>query len=154
MEPVFAAAKRAPKRVAFAEGEDERVLRAAQAAVDEGLARPVLVGRTEIIASRIQKLGLRLTLGGDCDGVNILDDTRYRDYWSEYYQLTRRKGVSRREAMEEMRSRPTLVAACSSIAAMPSMLCGTAATSPTICDTCAMSSACAKGRKPWRRCRC
>jgi len=111
MEPVFAAAKRAPKRVAYAEGEDERVLRAAQAAVDEGLARPVLVGRTEIIAARIQKLGLRLNLGRDCDGVNILDDTRYRDYWTEYYQLARRKGVTRREAMEEMRSRPTLVAA-------------------------------------------
>jgi len=111
MEPVFAAAKRSPKRVAYAEGEDERVLRAAQAAVDEGLARPVLVGRTDIIASRIQKLGLRLTLGGDCDGVNILDDPRFRDYWSEYYRLARRKGVTRRQAQEDMRTRPTLVAA-------------------------------------------
>ena len=95
MEPVFAAAKNSPKRVAYAEGEDERVLRAAQAAVDEGLARPVLVGRTDIIASRIQKLGLRLQLGKDCDGVNILDDSRYRDYWTEYYKLARRKGVTR-----------------------------------------------------------
>jgi malate dehydrogenase (oxaloacetate-decarboxylating)(NADP+) len=131
MEPVFAAAKRAPKRVAFAEGEDERVLRAAQAAVDEGLARPVLVGRTEIIASRIQKLGLRLTLGKDCDGVNILDDTRYRDYWSEYYQLARRMGVTRREAMEEMRSRPTLVA-CMLVhrGDADAMLCGTGSNSP------------------------
>src|SRR4029453_13229409 len=111
MEPVFAAAKRAPKRVVYAEGEDERVLRAAQAAVDEGLARPVLVGRTDIIASRIQKLGLRLSLGKDCDGVNILDDPRYRGYWSEYYKLAKRKGVTRRQAQEDMRTRPTLVAA-------------------------------------------
>jgi malate dehydrogenase (oxaloacetate-decarboxylating)(NADP+) len=111
MEPVFEAAKRAPKRVAYAEGEDERVLRAAQVVVDDGLARPVLVGRLDVIASRIQKLGLRLSLGGDCDVVNILDDPRYRDYWSEYYRLARRKGVGRRQAQEDMRTRPTLVAA-------------------------------------------
>ncbi len=111
MEPVFAAAKKSPKRVIYAEGEDERVLRAAQAAVDEGLARPILVGRTDIIASRIQKLGLRLTLGGDCDGVNILDDPRFRDCWTEYHRLARRKGVTRRQAQEDMRTRPTLVAA-------------------------------------------
>ena len=80
MEPVFAAAKRAPKRVVYAEGEDERVLRAAQAAVDEGIARPVLVGRADVMTARIQKLGLRLKLGDNCDGVNILDDPRYRDY--------------------------------------------------------------------------
>jgi malate dehydrogenase (oxaloacetate-decarboxylating)(NADP+) len=79
MEPVFAAAKRAPKRIVYAEGEDERVLRAAQVTVDEGLARPVLVGRTDIMAARIAKLGLRLKLGEDCEGVNILDDPRYRD---------------------------------------------------------------------------
>jgi malate dehydrogenase (oxaloacetate-decarboxylating)(NADP+) len=111
MEPVFAAAKRAPKRIAYAEGEDERVLRAAQVAVDEGLARPVLVGRTDVVAARIAKLGLRLKLGEDCEGVNVLDDPRYRDYWLDYYQLARRKGVSRAQAMEEMRSRPTLIGA-------------------------------------------
>jgi malate dehydrogenase (oxaloacetate-decarboxylating)(NADP+) len=111
MEPVFAAAKRAPKRVAYAEGEDERVLRAAQAAVDEGLARPLLVGRADVIAARIQKLGLRLRLGDNCDGVNMLDDPRYRDYGLAYYELMRRKGVSRAQAMDEMRSRPTLVGA-------------------------------------------
>jgi malate dehydrogenase (oxaloacetate-decarboxylating)(NADP+) len=111
MEPVFAAAKRAPKRVAYAEGEDERVLRAAQAAVDEGLARPLLVGRADVMAARIQKVGLRLRLGDNCDGVNILDDPRYRDYGLEYYELMRRKGVSRAQAMDEMRSRPTLVGA-------------------------------------------
>ena len=111
MEPVFAAAKRAPKRVVYAEGEDERVLRAAQAAVDEGIARPLLVGRADIMAARIEKLGLRLKLGENCEGINILDDPRYRDAGLEYYQLTRRQGVSRAEAMEDMRSRPTVVGA-------------------------------------------
>ena len=105
MEPVFAAAKRAPKRVVYAEGEDERVLRAAQVAVDEGLARPLLVGRADVMTARIQKLGLRLRLGDNCDGVNILDDPRYRDYGLAYYDLMRRKGVSRAQAMDEMRSR-------------------------------------------------
>ena len=111
MEPVFAAAKQAPKRVVYAEGEDERVLRAAQVAVDEGLARPVLVGRTDVITARIAKLGLRMKLGADAEVVNILDDPRYRDYWSEYYKIARRKGVSRSQAMEDMRTRPTLVGA-------------------------------------------
>ena len=71
----------------------------------------MLVGRSDIIAARIQKLGLRLKLGENCDGVNILDDPRHRDYGLEYYQLTRRKGVSRAQALEELRSRPTLVGA-------------------------------------------
>jgi malate dehydrogenase (oxaloacetate-decarboxylating)(NADP+) len=111
MEPVFEAARQAPKRVIYAEGEDERVLRAAQVAVDEGLARPVLVGRPDIISARIQKLGLRLKLGDNCECVNVLDDPRYRDAWSEYYQLARREGVTRAKAMEEMRSRTTLIGA-------------------------------------------
>jgi malate dehydrogenase (oxaloacetate-decarboxylating)(NADP+) len=111
MEPVFEAARQAPKRVIYAEGEDERVLRAGQVAVDEGLARPVLVGRPDIISARIQKLGLRLKLGDNCECVNVLDDPRYRDAWSEYYELARREGVTRAKAMEEMRSRTTLIGA-------------------------------------------
>jgi malate dehydrogenase (oxaloacetate-decarboxylating)(NADP+) len=111
MEPVFLAAKRSPKRVVYAEGEDERVLRAAQAAVDEKLVRPVLIGRTDVITARIAKLGLRLKLGENCDGVNILDDPRYKETWLAYYELMRRKGVSRAQAREEMRSRPTLIGA-------------------------------------------
>ena len=111
MEPVFAAAKRAPKRVVYAEGEDERVLRAAQAALDEGIVRPVFVGRADIVAARIAKLGLRLKLGDNCEVVNILDDPRYRETWLDYYQLARRKGVSKAQAQEEIRSRPTLIAA-------------------------------------------
>jgi malate dehydrogenase (oxaloacetate-decarboxylating)(NADP+) len=111
MEPVFDSAKRAPKRLAYAEGEDERVLRAAQAGVDEGIVRPVLIGRTDVINARIAKLGLRLKVGENCEVVNIEDDARHRDYAIEYYQLTRRKGVSRAQAMEAMRSRPSLIAA-------------------------------------------
>jgi malate dehydrogenase (oxaloacetate-decarboxylating)(NADP+) len=95
----------------YAEGEEPRMLRAAQIAVDEGLARPMLVGRADVIAARIESLGLRLKVGGDCDVVNVLDDARYREAWTEYYQLARRKGVSRAIAREEMRSRTTLIGA-------------------------------------------
>ena len=111
MEPVFASAKRAPKRLVYAEGEDERVLRAAQAGVDESIVRPVFIGRSDIINARIAKLGLRLKVGENCEVVNIQDDARHRDFSTEYYQLMRRKGVSRAGAREEMRSRPSLIAA-------------------------------------------
>jgi malate dehydrogenase (oxaloacetate-decarboxylating)(NADP+) len=111
MEPVFAAAKTARKRIAFAEGEDDRVLRAAQVIVDEGLARPVFVGRAEVIGTRIQSLGLRLELGGDCEIVCFETDSRYDEAWREYYGLARRAGVTRALAQEAMRSRPTLIAA-------------------------------------------
>jgi malate dehydrogenase (oxaloacetate-decarboxylating)(NADP+) len=126
MEPVFAVARRDPKRLAYAEGEDERVLRAAQVAVDEGIARPILIGRTDIIAARIAKLGLRLKLGENCEGVNILDDPRYRDAATQYFKLARRKGVSLAQAREEMRTRPTLVAAILvHLGDADAMLCGT-----------------------------
>jgi malate dehydrogenase (oxaloacetate-decarboxylating)(NADP+) len=126
MEPVFAVARSAPKRVAYAEGEDERVLRAAQVAVDERIARPVLIGRTDVINARIAKLGLRLKLGENCDGVNILDDPRYRVAVSEYHKLARRKGVSLAQAREDMRTRPTLVAAILvHLGDADAMLCGT-----------------------------
>jgi malate dehydrogenase (oxaloacetate-decarboxylating)(NADP+) len=111
MEPVFEAAKKAPRRVIYAEGEDERVLRAAQIVIDEGLARPVLVGRADVIATYIERFGLRLKLGKDCEVVNVLDDPRYREAWTEYYGLVRRQGVSRAQAREEMRSRTTLIGA-------------------------------------------
>jgi malate dehydrogenase (oxaloacetate-decarboxylating)(NADP+) len=111
MAPLFAAAKLAMKRVAFAEGEDERVLRAAQAGIDEGIVRPVLIGRTDVIESRIRRLGLRLAPGRDCEIVNILDDPRYKDYTQDYYLLGRRKGVTRPQALEDMRTRPTLIGA-------------------------------------------
>jgi malate dehydrogenase (oxaloacetate-decarboxylating)(NADP+) len=111
MEPVFEEAKRAPKRVVYAEGEEERVLRAAQVVVDEGLARPVLIGRPDVIAVRIEHLGLRLSVGRNCEVVNLLSDPRYREVWTGYYGLVRRKGVSQAIAKEEARSRPTLIGA-------------------------------------------
>jgi malate dehydrogenase (oxaloacetate-decarboxylating)(NADP+) len=111
MEPVFAAAKNARKRVALAEGEDDRVLRAAQVIVDEALARPVLVGRAEVIGTRIQSLGLRLKPGNDCDIVSFESDTRYDAAWREYYRLVRRSGVTQALAKEAVRNRSTLIAA-------------------------------------------
>ncbi len=110
MKPIFQAAKRAThKRVAYAEGEDERVLRAVQVVVDEGLARPTLIGRPAVIATRVEKFGLRLQEGVDYDVVNVEHDARYRDFWTTYHQLTERKGVSVQMAKIEMRRRLTLI---------------------------------------------
>ena len=111
MQPLFAAAKRAPRRVVYAEGEDERVLRAAQVVVDEGLARPLLLGRPEVITQRITEFGLRLTPGKDCEIVNLLDSKVYGNAAEDYFHLRRRDGVSRTGARVEMRSRCTLLAA-------------------------------------------
>ena len=126
MEPVFAAAKTAPKRVAFAEGEDDRVLRTVQVIVDEGLAIPVLVGRADIIESRMDSLGLRLRPGSNCEVVNFETDTRYDDTWRDYYQLVRRDGVTEVMAKDAMRNRSTLIAAMLLRRGdVDSMLCGT-----------------------------
>ena len=112
MKPIFAMAKRAVnKRVAYAEGEEERVLRAVQVVVDEGLARPTLIGRPEVIAQRIEKFGLRLAAGVDYDLVNTENDHRFRDYWQTYHRLTERKGVTEQLAKIEMRRRLTLIGA-------------------------------------------
>src|SRR6185369_1958115 len=111
MQPLFAAAKLSPKRVVYAEGEDERVLRAAQVVVDEGLARPLLLGRAEVIGQRISEFGLRLTPGKDCETINLHDPAVYGDAADDYYRLKRRDGVSRAVARVEMRSRCTLLAA-------------------------------------------
>jgi malate dehydrogenase (oxaloacetate-decarboxylating)(NADP+) len=109
MKPLFAAAKRAPKRVVYAEGEDERVLRAVQIVVDEGLAQPVLIGRPPVIEQRIERLGLRVKAGRDFQLVNPELDPRYRDYWNTYHKLVERKGVSPEYAKVEMRRRNTLI---------------------------------------------
>ncbi|HQR19605.1 MAG TPA: NADP-dependent malic enzyme [Burkholderiaceae bacterium] len=111
MEPVFAAAKKAPKRLIYAEGEEERVLRAAQAVVDEGIAQPILIGRPDVISARIERYGLRLRLGHDVDCVNVLDDTRFRETWTGYYELGKRKGVTKSLAQTEIRTRTTLIGA-------------------------------------------
>ena len=110
MRPLFALAKRAAaKRVAYAEGEDERVLRALQVVVDENLARPTLVGRANVIAQRVERFGLRLQAGRDYDVVNTDFDERYRDYWQTYHRMTERKGITQPMAKIEMRRRLTLI---------------------------------------------
>jgi malate dehydrogenase (oxaloacetate-decarboxylating)(NADP+) len=112
MKPIFNLAKRAlHKRVAYAEGEEERVLRAVQVVVDEGLARPTLIGRPLIIAQRIERFGLRLAEGLDYDVVNVENDHRYRDFWQTYHRMTARKGVTEQVAKIEMRRRLTLIGA-------------------------------------------
>ena len=111
MRPIFAAAKASPKRIVYAEGEDERILRAVQVVVDEKLARPILVGRPSVLEKRIERFGLRLKLGEHFDVVNPEWDARYRDYWTEYHRLTERRGVSVQYAKIEMRRRHTLIGA-------------------------------------------
>ncbi|HEX5477318.1 MAG TPA: phosphate acyltransferase, partial [Burkholderiales bacterium] len=111
MKPLFTAAKAQPRRIVYAEGEDERVLRAVQIAFDEGLARPILVGRPQVIEQRLERLGLRVRPGREFELVNPEFDARYRDYWSTYHQLTERKGVSPEYARVEMRRRQTLIGA-------------------------------------------
>jgi len=112
MKPIFMAAKKAAKkRVAYAEGEEERILRAAQIVVDEGIARPTLIGRPAIIAQRVEKFGLRLKEGQDYDVVNVEHDERYRDFWQTYHRMTERKGVTAPIAKIEMRRRLTLIGA-------------------------------------------
>ncbi len=110
MKPIFAAARKAlKKRVAYAEGEEERVLRAAQIVVDEGLALPTLIGRPAVIAERIEKFGLRLTEGVDYQVVNVEQDHRYRDFWQTYHRMAERKGITVQVAKIEMRRRLTLI---------------------------------------------
>ena len=110
MKPIFTAAKAASrKRVAYAEGEEERVLRACQIVVDEDLARPTLIGRPAVIAQRIEKFGLRLKEELDYDVVNVEQDRRYRDFWQTYHRMTERRGVTVQMAKIEMRRRLTLI---------------------------------------------
>ncbi|MDD2880756.1 MAG: NADP-dependent malic enzyme [Rhodoferax sp.] len=110
MKPIFTAAKKGlKKRIAFAEGEEERVLRAAQIVVDEGLALPTLIGRPKVIATRIEKFGLRLKEGVDYEVVNVELDERYRDFWQTYHRMTERKGITAQVAKIEMRRRLTLI---------------------------------------------
>ncbi len=111
MKPIFSLAKQAPKRIVYAEGEDERVLRAVQVVVDEGLAQPILVGRPAVLARRIERFGLRLRPDVDFQTINPDSDPRYRSYWTEYFRLTQRKGVSQQYAQIEMRRRLTLIGA-------------------------------------------
>ncbi|NEX60570.1 NADP-dependent malic enzyme [Noviherbaspirillum galbum] len=114
MKPIFQIAKKAPaakKRIVFAEGEEERVLRAVQVVIDEKLAKPILVGRPAVLAQRIEKFGLRLKPEIDFETINPEYDERYREYWQEFLAMTRRKGVTEQYAKLEMRRRHTLIGA-------------------------------------------
>jgi malate dehydrogenase (oxaloacetate-decarboxylating)(NADP+) len=111
MRPMFERARADIKRVVYAEGEEETVLRAVQTVVDEGLARPILIGRPAVIERRIEKLGLRLKQGEDFDLTNLDDDPRFNDYWQHYHQIMARRGVSPAAAKAIVRSRGTVVAA-------------------------------------------
>jgi len=127
MRPIFNLAKAAKKkRIAYAEGEEERVLRAVQVVVDENLARPTLIGRPEVIRQRIAKFGLRLQAERDYDLVNTEHDHRYRAYWQMYHEMTARKGVTAQLAKIEMRRRLTLIGAMLlKTGEVDGMLCGT-----------------------------
>jgi malate dehydrogenase (oxaloacetate-decarboxylating)(NADP+) len=111
MRPVFAAAKARPARVVYAEGEDDRVLRAVQVVIDEGLAKPILVGRPQVIAARIERAGLRLQPGRDFELVDPADDPRYRAYCDDYQRLLGREGVTPDMAKAALRRSNTLIGA-------------------------------------------
>jgi malate dehydrogenase (oxaloacetate-decarboxylating)(NADP+) len=112
MKPLLNAAKHAERRrVVYAEGEEERVLRAVQVIVDEHIAHPILIGRPAVIQERIQRYGLRIQPGVDMTLVNPEQDDRYRDYWETYHRMTERKGVTAQYAKIEMRRRQTLIGA-------------------------------------------
>ncbi|WP_133478865.1 NADP-dependent malic enzyme [Cognatilysobacter segetis] len=111
MKPVYDRARADLKRVVYAEGEEETVLRAVQTVIDEGLARPILIGRPDVIATRIERLGLRMRPGVDFELTNINSDPRFDSYWQQYHALTERRGVTPAAAKNLLRSRSTLIAA-------------------------------------------
>jgi malate dehydrogenase (oxaloacetate-decarboxylating)(NADP+) len=112
MKPMFSGAKEGPRRrIVLSEGEDERMLRAAQVVIDEGLSRLILIGRPGVVERRIERNGLRIKPGTDFELVNPESDPRYREYWTEYHRLTERRGVSQQYAQMEMRRHHTLIGA-------------------------------------------
>ncbi|MEY2863057.1 MAG: hypothetical protein RLY58_764 [Pseudomonadota bacterium] len=126
MKPIFARAKLDPKRIVFCEGEDDGVLRAVQIVVDEGLAKPILVGRSAVVLDRIQKLGLRMVVGQDIELVDQDHDPRYKEYWQHYYNLMQRRGIGIELAKREMRRRTTLIGAMLvQFGEADGMICGT-----------------------------
>ena len=111
MRPVFEQARANPKRVIFSAGEDDRVLRAVQIILDEGVAQPILIGRPEIVRRRAERLGLRFRPGVDAELIDPSDDPRYDRYWGAYHQLMERRGVTEPTARNLVRTSPTLIAA-------------------------------------------
>ncbi|MCX5589799.1 NADP-dependent malic enzyme [Alcaligenes endophyticus] len=131
MQPVYALAKGlvqdgAKARIVFAEGEDERILRAVQIVVDEGLAKPILVGRPAVLQQRIERYGLRIRLGIDVEVTNPEQDDRFHKYWTAYWEIMSRRGISKEMARVEMRRRMTLIAAMMlRMGDADGMICGT-----------------------------
>ncbi|QHM71979.1 NADP-dependent oxaloacetate-decarboxylating malate dehydrogenase [Mixta intestinalis] len=126
MKPVFAQARKDPQRVVLAEGEEARVLHATQELVSLGLAKPILIGRPNVIAMRLQKLGLKIEAGKDFEVVNNESDPRFKAYWNEYYQMMKRRGVSPEQAQRTVIGNPTLIAAIMlHRAEADAMICGT-----------------------------
>ena len=109
MKTVFERARRAPTRIAYADGESERVLRAVQGVLDEGIARPILIGRPDVVDMRIDRLGLRMRAGVDFELVNPHHDSRYREYWTEYQSLMERQGGSPAEARNLLLTNNTVI---------------------------------------------
>ena len=109
MRPVYARAKEAPKRVVYCEGEEEHVLRAIQIVLDENLAKPILIGRTKVVESRIKRLGLRMKSGEDFELIDPHYDPRYREYWETYHSIMERRGVTPDEAKAILRTTPTVI---------------------------------------------
>jgi malate dehydrogenase (oxaloacetate-decarboxylating)(NADP+) len=130
MRPIFSAAKAIPKdkkRVAYADGEDERALRAAQMAIDDELATPILIGRPAVIAARIEKAGLRMRLGADVENCNPEDDPRFRQYWEHYHQLMGRNGGTPDEAKAAVRRSNTIIGSLMvSLGDADALICGLA----------------------------
>ncbi len=111
MKPIFDAARKTPCRVVFAEGEDERVMRAVQVILDEGIAKPIMIARPAVFEKRLEQFGLRMKPGVDIELINPEKDDRFRDYWQEYHRLTQRAGVTQPLAKIEMRRRLSLIGA-------------------------------------------
>ena len=111
VKPLFDGARAAPKRVVYAEGEDERVLQAIQVAIDEGLARPTIIGRRFVVEKRMERLGLSVQIDRDFELIDPHNDPRYREYWTLYHELMARRGVSPDDAREVVRTSATVIAA-------------------------------------------
>lgn len=111
MKPIFSQARKAPKRVVMAEGEEVRVLHATQELISLGLAKPILIGRPSVIEMRIKKQGLKIEAGKDFDVVNNESDPRFKAYWNEYYQMMKRRGVTPEQAQRAVIGNPTLIGA-------------------------------------------
>ena len=135
MRPVINAAKTLPdaqKRVAYADGEDERALRAAQMAIDDKIAHPILIGRPAVIAARIEKAGLRMQLGKDVEVCNPEDDPRFRQYWEHYHQLMKRNGATPEVAKAAVRRSNTIIASLMvKLGDADAMICGLVGTYET-----------------------